>query len=262
MNKYVYALMPLLLLSIVSLGCLGQQEQTTPEEPPAIEEQEGVGAVEEEVVEETPTIELTNYPTDMNAGESAQFEWGISGVEGTVSHTAVHFGKQSTPVVGEETNPADTNYELMTQEYSSGNYAVPGEFSANIVIDEPGTYYARAHTVVDGKNVWSDEVSFTVQGEQGQPVKEFTVKVSDAGFEPSELEVNKGDLVRIRFEVASEGTHANGVRIVSPMWQDAPALMPGDTQDVEFTATESFDFRLFWMAGNLLKGKATVVVNE
>lgn len=262
MNKYVYALIPLLLLSVVTLGCLGSEQQAPPSEQPGASEQQSGNQVVEDIVKETPVVQLTSYPTEINAGEAAQFKWSISGVKGTVAHTAVHFGKQSTPVVNENTGPEDTNYELMTQEYSSGSYSVPGMFTSNIIIDEPGTYYARAHTIVDGKNVWSDEVSFTVQGEAGQPVKEFTIKVSDAGFEPTEIEVNKGDLVRIHFEVSSENTHENGVRIVSPIWNEAPALMPGDTQDVEFTATETFDYRLFWMAGNLLKGKGTVTVNE
>ncbi|MCX8206034.1 MAG: cupredoxin domain-containing protein, partial [Candidatus Micrarchaeota archaeon] len=108
--------------------------------------------------------------------------------------------------------------------------------------------------------VWSDEFSFTVLGVSGQPVKEFTVQVSNSGFQPSEIRVNKGDLVIINFVVSKEEAHPNGMRILSSAWKDAPVLMPGSTQRVEFTADSTFEYRLFWLAGNLLKATGKVNV--
>ncbi|MGC9057701.1 MAG: hypothetical protein ACP5H8_01310 [Candidatus Micrarchaeia archaeon] len=253
-------MIPIILLFMLMLGCIGQGEttQTTPgkEEGGEKEVQKPVT----DVFKETPKIAFIEYPTELNAGENALFRWSVSGAKGTVSHTAVHYGKISTPIVDEKTSPENTNYNLMIEESSGKALTVPGEFNGAVQITEPGTYYARAHTVVEGKHIWSNEIVFTVKGEKGQPVREFTIKVSDTGFEPSEVKVNKGDLVKLHFEVAKEGTHPSGVRIISPAWQSAPILMPGDGYDAEITATDSFEYRLFWAAGNLLKatGKVTV----
>ncbi|GEM_PF-2957031 len=256
-------LVPLFLLFVVAAGCIGGQTQVQPKpnETPAPEDQEITTPVEE-TIKETPKAILLEYPTEMNANENGFFKWSISGVKGTVPHTAVHLGKVSTPIVSDASTPQDTAYTMMSEDYTSGSFTVPGEFNSYVKISEPGTYYARAHTIIDGKNVWSDEVSFIVKGEKGETLREFTVTVSDAGFEPAEIEVNKGDVVIIKFEVASEGTHQNGVRILSPAWKDAPALMPGSTYEVKFTADNSFEYRLFWLAGNLLKATGKVTVKE
>jgi plastocyanin len=251
----MYFVIPLFLLFVVAMGCLGQpQTQTTqpgtsdvPSEKPTTE-----------VVKEKPKIVLDDYPTQINAGENANFKWSVSGAKGTVTHSAIHVGKESN-VVSDSVSPDKTTYTLSTVNYESGSFAVPGQFTDSIKVDEPGTYYARAHTVVDGKNVWSEEISFTVMGAQGQAVKEYTIKVSDSGFEPSEVKANKGDLVKLHFEV-TEGTNAAGVRILSQGWNGSPALKPGELQDVEFTADSSFEYNLYWLAGNLLRGKGKVTV--
>jgi hypothetical protein len=251
-------LLPLFMLLVVFAGCIGGQPETPPVNDLNDSQDEEVEVPVEEVVEETPVVEIVDYSQEINSGESVYLKWEITGADGTVSKTAVYAGKLSSDV-GVSTSPGDTNYDLETQEYASGQFIVPGEFTDYLTIDSPGTYYARAHTVVAGDNVWSDEVIFTVNGAGGQAVKEFTVEVDDSGFEPNEISVNKGDLVIIHFNVA-DTVHENGVRIISPGWGEAPALMPGDTQTVQFTADLPFEYRLFWLAGNLLRAKAAVSV--
>lgn len=256
MEKYM--IVSALLLFVLLAGCIGEPEIKAPD----VGDDSGDTAppeVADETVKVVPKATLSKYPTEMNRGESAHFIWSVSGATGSVEHTAVHFGKVSTPVVSDQSAPSDTAYTYSTFDYSSGRYTVPGTFESYIVIDEAGTYYARAHTVVEGKHVWSDEVVFVVRGPAGQPVREFTIKAGNSGFEPSVIEVKKGDLVVITFEVADDA-HANGIRIVSPGWEGAPALMPGQKHKVQFTASNTFDYRVFWLAGSLLKGTGTVKV--
>lgn len=252
----MHFIMPLFVLFVVAMGCIGapqpqeQQQQGTPAE----EVQKPVT----DIVREKPKIVLDDYPTQINAGEVANFKWSVSGAKGTIASTAVYLGKESC-AVSDTISPDKTKYSLSTKSYASGPYTVPGQFTGTIKISEPGTYYARAHTIIGGKNVWSEEISFTVMGAQGQPVKEYTIKVSDSGFEPAEITANKGDLVKLRFEV-SQNTNPSGVRIVSPLWKGAPALKPGQSYEVEFTAETSFEYNLYWLAGNLLRGKGKITV--
>ncbi|MCX8199995.1 MAG: hypothetical protein N3G76_00835 [Candidatus Micrarchaeota archaeon] len=254
--KILYALALIMLLAI-TMGCISQPstqqaqgekpvENATPEKPTTT------------VIKEKPKIVLEDYPSQLKAGEVASFKWSISGAKGSVPYMAVYIGKESN-AVSDNTAPDKTSYTLKTPGYPRGSYNIPGKFTDSIKMDEPGTYYARAHTVVDGKNIWSEEVSFAVVGAAGQPVKEFKVMVINAGFEPNTFTVRKGDLVKMHFEVGSDVNPA-GVRIVSPGWKNAPALKPGEMQDVEFTADSSFEFSLYWLAGNLLRGKAKVTV--
>jgi len=249
----IYFAIPLFILFVLAMGCIGQPAQPQPQNVTTEEVQKPVT----EVVKETPKIVLESYPTQINAGEVATFKWSVSGAKGTVMSNAVYIGKESNPV-NENTPPEKTTYTLSTVK-SNTKYTLPGEFTDSIQIDEPGTYYARAYTVVDGKNIWSGEVSFTVLSPQGQAVKEYSIKVSDSGFEPAEITVKKGDVVKLHFEVGQDVNPA-GVRIVSPGWKNAPALKPGELQDVEFVADSSFEYNLYWMAGNLLRGKGRVVV--
>ncbi|MEM4331952.1 MAG: hypothetical protein QW500_01590 [Candidatus Micrarchaeia archaeon] len=254
--KAIYALSILVLLAVM-MGCISQPET---QQPQGTQQPENIAPElpTTTVVKEKPKIVLEEYPTQIKAGETASFKWSVSGAKGTVAYTSVRIGKESN-VVSDSISPDRTSYTLSTPGYPAGSYNVPGKFTDSIMMSEPGTYYARAHTVVDGKHVWSEEISFTVLGAMGQPVKEFNVKVTDSGFEPNTFTVRKGDLVKMHFEV-DKGVNPSGVRIVSPGWKNAPALKPGEMQDVEFTADSSFEFNLYWLAGNLLRGKAKITV--
>jgi hypothetical protein len=58
--------------------------------------------------------------------------------------------------------PENSGYPLYLPDFLKGDYNVPLRFVGAIRINNPGIYYARAYTNIDGENIWSDERSFTV----------------------------------------------------------------------------------------------------
>ncbi len=90
--------------------------------------------------------------------------------------------------------------------------------------------------------------------------KEFTIEADDAGLYPSSVEVNKGDTVKITFKVRSKGTYYGGLDFRSSVWGDTGKVPPGGTKTLEFTATQSFQYKSYWPASNVLKATGTVTV--
>lgn len=88
----------------------------------------------------------------------------------------------------------------------------------------------------------------------------YNVHINYDTITPENIVVNKGEIIVINFK-AMEDSHSNGARIVSPMWKDSPVLKPGESFSVQFVADKTFDYRMFWLAGNLLKTTGTVTVN-
>ncbi len=101
---------------------------------------------------------------DATMGGVVNFTWRLDGPPATINHTAVHFGLVSNPgILGQETVPADTKYTDMVTDFAKGNYNIPLQFVGNTKITTAGTYYFRAHAMVAGKNIWTDEFSFTAK---------------------------------------------------------------------------------------------------
>ena len=56
-----------------------------------------------------------------------------------------------------------TPYTVLVQDFTRGTYTVPLRFIGNAKVQDTGTYYFRALAFINGKNIWSDEYSFTVK---------------------------------------------------------------------------------------------------
>lgn len=111
----------------------------------------------------TPSVSLGTLPaTAVAAGSRVNLSWTVTAASNaTVPHTAVHFGNVSHASMDKAQLTA-TTYPFAT-EYQSGtgshaDFMVPWEGNTTT----PKTYYFRAHAVVNGQNVWSDEQSITV----------------------------------------------------------------------------------------------------
>ena len=91
-------------------------------------------------------------------------------------------------------------------------------------------------------------------------IKEFTIEADDSGLYPSSIEVNKGDTVKITFEVRSQGTYFGGLDFRSDVWGDTGKVSKGESTIVEFIAEETFQFKSYWPASNRLKATGTVTV--
>lgn len=109
-------------------------------------------------------IKLLHFPSIVSAGENAAFTWDVSGPAATTGFTAIVGGKLSKPgALDAAVDIPQTPYAILTQDFVYGNYAVPLRFIGNAKIPEAGVYYFRALVFINGKNIWSDEYSFTVQ---------------------------------------------------------------------------------------------------
>lgn len=109
-------------------------------------------------------VNVSNFPTEVGAGENAAFTWDIYGPAATSGFTAIVGGKTSKPGKLEATVDApQTPYAILTEDFTNGSFAVPLRFIGNARISDPGLYYFRALAFINGKNIWSDEYSFTVK---------------------------------------------------------------------------------------------------
>lgn len=109
-------------------------------------------------------VKVSNFPTEVGVGENAAFTWDIYGPATTSGFTAIVGGKIAKPGKLEGTvDVPQTPYAILTQDFNSGSFAVPLRFIGNARITDPGVYYFRALAFINGKNIWSDEYSFTVK---------------------------------------------------------------------------------------------------
>ncbi len=107
---------------------------------------------------------LVDAPKEAETGKTTTFTWRVDGPPAIINHTAVHYGIVSDP--GEKSSsvkPEDTKYTDFVKDFASGDYNIPLQFVGNTMISTSGTYYFRVHTLVDGKNYWTDEYTLEVK---------------------------------------------------------------------------------------------------
>ena len=111
-----------------------------------------------------PTISLVTLPASVQEGQTFTVQWNVdSTMPLTATHTAVHYDVVSHPgTFGLDITPAKSGYPSFTQKYASGEFALPGMFSADIVVPSGSILYLRAHVIVNGNNVWTDEKTIMI----------------------------------------------------------------------------------------------------
>lgn len=109
-------------------------------------------------------IRVIDRPTALFTGDTATFTWEVTDPAGTTPFTAIVGGKESKPGgLGTDIGREQTPYGVLVNDFTAGNFAVPLRFIGNYKVTEPGVFYFRALVFINGKNIWSDEYSFTVQ---------------------------------------------------------------------------------------------------
>lgn len=104
-------------------------------------------------------VAWTQQPQDMDAGQAVDVGWELTGPERHVQHTGLHWAEDS---VSNPSTPADYGNTSGAVEPAD----VPGEYDTTVTIDETGTYYFRAHAIVDGNHTWTSEVEIQVESSQ------------------------------------------------------------------------------------------------
>lgn len=109
-------------------------------------------------------IKVVNYPSEISQGENASFTWEIDGPSDETHFTAIVAGKEPKQGVLDTPVTIDmTPYKVIVTDFTSGTSHVPLRFIGNTRISDPGVYYFRAVALINGKNIWSDQYSFTVK---------------------------------------------------------------------------------------------------
>lgn len=110
-------------------------------------------------------VKMIYYPTDSSPESNITFTWEITGPYGSTGYTAIVAGKESkSGSLDENTGLSGTPYNnILIKDFTGGSYRIPLRFVGNTKISETGTYYFRAYALVNNKNIWSDEHSFTIK---------------------------------------------------------------------------------------------------
>jgi len=101
-----------------------------------------------------PTVNVTFYPVNVIEGTNFTIEFEVSGGtnRGNISHAAVHWGTNK--------GGADINdYGRFSKVY---NGRVPQKFSVELVAPENGIIYFRAHALIDGEDIYSNEYEIRI----------------------------------------------------------------------------------------------------
>ena len=262
--KLLLAIGALLVFAILVSGCTqqGQQNDTTgnttvsnppAQEPPAQEP------------EETPiAISLTTTPSTAIAGESLAIAWSIESPEKTINHTAVHYGPSS---VSNPQVPADYPSASSFQ-CTQTPCSIPGSFSTSLSIPESGTYYYRAHAIVDGMHYWSSERTITVSAPAQAPapepepepsVQEFSILADDSGFyidgsKVSSIQVSSGNSAKINFTVSTSNVYYGGLQIKG-CGQDSGSISPGSSKTIEFSPSVACTLTSYWPLSGVVKAR-------
>jgi len=101
-----------------------------------------------------PTVNVTSYPVNVIEGKNFTIEFEVSGGtnKGNISHAAVHWGTKS--------GGADIkDYGRFSRVYTG---RVPQKFSVELIAPESGIIYFRAHAIIDGDDIYSNEYEIRI----------------------------------------------------------------------------------------------------
>jgi len=139
--RYSAAAVILLMLS----GCIGIPPEGTPATTPAPAIVTPSPTTASTI---TPAIRVTSYPARVDGEENFTIKWEVTGgILGEISHSAVHWGFKAG-------RANVTDYGRFS---SVETGKTPQEFSTVLKAPASGTIYFRAHAIVDGEDLYSDE---------------------------------------------------------------------------------------------------------
>lgn len=122
------------------------------------------------------TITLMNAPKEATANQVFTITWRIDGPPSTIHHTSIHYGTESNPgALGKEVKPDDTKYTDLVKDFTKGDYSIPLQFVGNSKVAASGTYYFRAHAIINDKNYWTNEQILEVKAAPETKTKAKTV---------------------------------------------------------------------------------------
>lgn len=101
-----------------------------------------------------PTINVTSYPANVTGETNFTIQFEVSGGtnQGNITHAAVHWGTKS--------GGADIkDYGRFSKVYTG---KVPQQFSMELIAPASGIIYFRAHAIIDGADIYSNEYEIRI----------------------------------------------------------------------------------------------------
>lgn len=251
-----------------------------------------------EKLEDEIEVEFVNLPKGGRQDQDFTVVWKVEAdKEPVVTHTAVHYDYIShSGDFGEDIGPAQSGYPKLTSEFAKKESKVPGNFTAKITPEKAGVLYLRAHAIIDGNNYWSEEKQIKIAeairleaSELEQELKEFlkiedqlkfgeekpvempaapktpaketfVIEGDDSGLYPAEIKIKKGSPAEITFKVRSQGTYFGGLDFRGDPYFNTGLIAPDGQKTVTFTADQTFEYRSYWPASNVLKATGRIIV--
>ncbi len=145
-----------------------------------------------------------------------------------------------------------SDYDVFVDGYSQGfDNADNGSFKSDTDYNNIlGTFSFVAPTVTPMANTPAPP----------QPtLQTFVIVADDVGANPSQINVPKGTIVEITFNVSSSNVYHGGLDFRSSVINSG-TIYSGSSKSISFTANQSFDFTPYWPASNIAK-PYTIKVN-
>jgi hypothetical protein len=107
---------------------------------------------------------IGKFPDRAKSGDPINITWWLAYPKGTnITHTGIHYGYFGIPgPLGLDVDPSDPGYPeviaIPIDRFGEGR-----NFQATLIPLKKGRLYFRAHAVLDGKNLWSEERSIVVE---------------------------------------------------------------------------------------------------
>jgi len=147
-----------------------------------------------------------------------------------------------------------------------------GQKTITVVVDDgavnTGVSVDSDDEDVDIKNAEEEAEEDTKEDgeeEDNQPTQEFTISADEHAFDPDEIDVIKGALVRITFEYNDNKIYYGGLDIKCDNCDYFDTIQyrkDGEPDTIEFVAEKSFTYTSYWPASATKKATGRVTVGE
>jgi hypothetical protein len=165
----VYSALPSFVVSPISSDEVVENIATISQMPEKAEPTREIKILDKPT--ETPIQKISDFkisfidaPRDLLEGSQATFTWSVQGSPEPIDTSTVYIGtKNISGSIDKTIKPSDLEYTIYIKDFIKGSYMIPMQFVGSVNIPNPGTYYARAYTYINGNHIWSDEHTFTVR---------------------------------------------------------------------------------------------------
>ncbi|RME79411.1 MAG: hypothetical protein D6769_02540, partial [Methanobacteriota archaeon] len=182
MRAYIAIALAFMLLFY---GCLGAQQT---------QQSQGTGAsknVSEPKL--SVSVNILDIPQVVDAEQNFSIAYAVNANKEVPAKINLVYGKNSIPFPQSE-----SDYEFSTQAES---LTAPTNMLTQLALNSSGTYFFRAHAVVNGVDYWSEEHSVNVVGQQPMEadVKVYNIGISKDGISLAEITEPVNTKVRLVF---------------------------------------------------------------